>query len=39
MGTGERITEDWFNDILQRNTAELADILAEYSLDMVLTAP
>jgi hypothetical protein len=39
MGTGERKAEDWFNDILQRNTAELADILAEYSLDMVLTAP
>lgn len=36
MGTGERNAEHWFNDIIQRNTEELADILAEYSLDLVM---
>ena len=36
MGTGDRKAEHWFNDIIQRNTEELADILAEYSLDLVM---
>jgi len=36
MGTGSRTAEPWFNDIIRRHEDELADILAEYSLDLVL---
>jgi len=36
MGTGNRHAEPWFNDIIRNNEEELADILAEYSLDLVL---
>ncbi len=36
MGTGERHAEHWFNDIIRNNTEKLADILAEYSLDLVM---
>ena len=36
MGTGSRKAEPWFNDIIRNNEEELADILAEYSLDLVL---
>jgi len=36
MGTGNRTAEPWFNDIIRSHEDELADILAEYSLDLVL---
>jgi hypothetical protein len=36
MGTGERTGEHWFNDVIRRNVDELADILANYSLDLSL---
>lgn len=36
MGTGNRTAEHWFNDIIKNNMDELADITAEYSLDLVI---
>ena len=36
MGTGSRKPAHWFNNIIQKHEEELADILAEYSLDLVL---
>lgn len=36
MGTGSRSAEHWFNDPIQNNMDELANIVAEYSLDLAI---
>jgi len=36
MGTGNRSAEHWFNPIIEKNMDELADITAEYSLDLII---
>jgi len=36
MGTGDRKAEHWFNEIIRKNMDELGDIVAEYSLDLVI---
>ena len=36
MGTGNRTAEYWFNDIIRNNMPELADIVANYSLDIAV---
>jgi hypothetical protein len=36
MGTGNRTAEYWFNDIIRNNMPELAEIVANYSLDIVV---
>lgn len=36
MGTGSRDSVKWFNDTIKSNMPELADILAEYTLDTVI---
>lgn len=36
MGTGNRSRKDWFNSILEWHMNELADIAADYSLDMAV---
>ena len=36
MGTGNRTSEYWFNDIIRNNMDELADIVANYSLDIAV---
>ena len=35
-GTGNRNEEHWFNNVINRNAPELADIVAEYSLDITI---
>ena len=35
-GTGNRDEEHWFNSVIERNADELADIVAEYSLDLTV---
>lgn len=35
-GTGNRDEEHWFNSVIERNADELADIVAEYSLDITI---
>ena len=35
-GTGNRNEEHWFNSVINRNAGELADIAAEYSLDITV---
>lgn len=35
-GIAPRMAEPWFNGVIERNAQELADILAEYSLDLTL---
>lgn len=35
-GTGRREAEHWFNSVIERHAEELADILAEYSLDLTV---
>ena len=34
--TGTRDEEHWFNSVIDRNAQELADITAEYSLDIAI---
>ena len=36
MGTGNRQAVHWFNDVITNNMEELADITAEYSLDLII---
>ena len=36
MGTGERQPNDWFNPVLAEHLQKLADIAADYCLDMVV---
>ena len=36
QGTGSRKPEHWFNDIIRNNMPELADIVADYSLDLII---
>lgn len=36
QGTGNRNAEHWFNSIIERNAPELLDIVADYSLDLVV---
>lgn len=36
MGTGNRDSVHWFNEVINRNMDELADITAEYSLDLAI---
>ncbi|MDR1455528.1 MAG: hypothetical protein LBJ01_07755 [Tannerella sp.] len=38
MGTGNRRPINWFNPVIDRNIEALADIVAEYSADMVVDA-
>lgn len=36
MGTGAREANDWFNPVLEQHLQQLADIAADYCLDMVV---
>lgn len=36
MGTGSRQAEYWFNDVIRNNMPELADIVSNYSLDIII---
>lgn len=38
MGTGNRTAVHWFNDIIRNNMEELTDIVANYSLDILVNA-
>lgn len=38
MGTGARHSVDWFNTIIKKEIETLADIVAEYSADLIVDA-